>query len=99
MASGLALGVDLGSLYMRAVVIDRTLGRVVASLRQPHEDKSPPGVVKALCDRQFGVGGDGVLRSHGCVLRHKKPKHPGQDKHAAIYARYQSLKDKPKQQI
>jgi len=48
MANALALGVDLGGLYMRAVVVDRTLGRVVASVRQAHEDKSPPGVVKAL---------------------------------------------------
>ncbi len=48
MASGLALGVDLGGLYMRAVVVDRALGRVVATARQAHEDKSPPAVVKAL---------------------------------------------------
>ena len=46
MASALALGVDLGGLYMRAVVIDRNVGRVVASIRQAHEDKSPPAVVK-----------------------------------------------------
>ena len=49
MASSLALGVDLGGLYMRAVVLDRTLGRVVASAKQAHsEDKSPPAVVRAL---------------------------------------------------
>lgn len=49
MASPLALGVDLGSLSMRAVVLDRSLGRVVASVTQAHsEDRSPPAVVRAL---------------------------------------------------
>ncbi len=48
MASALALGVDLGGLYMRAVVIDRSVGRVVASVNQAHDDKSPQAVVKAL---------------------------------------------------
>ncbi len=44
----LALGVDLGSANMRAVVIDRNTGRVVASMSQQHGDRSPAAVVTAL---------------------------------------------------
>ncbi len=56
MASSLALGVDLGSTNMRAVVLDRGSGRVVASVRQAHsEDKSPPAVVKALAQMMTKV--------------------------------------------
>ncbi len=56
MANALALGVDLGGLYMRAVVVDRTLGRVVASVKQAHsEDKSPPAVVRALAQMMTKV--------------------------------------------
>ncbi len=44
----LALGVDLGSANMRAVVIDRSTGRVVASMHQEHGDRSPAAVVTAL---------------------------------------------------
>ena len=70
MASSLALGVDLGSLNMRAVVLDRNSGRVVASLRQAHsEDRSPPAVVKALAQMMTKVSKQaGVTSPLPCAI-------------------------------
>ncbi len=44
----LALGVDLGGTHVRAAVIDRESGKVIANVKETHTDKAPEAVVAAI---------------------------------------------------
>ena len=46
--SQLALGLDLGGTHTRAAVVDRGTGKVVASVKDVHGDRSPAGVVASM---------------------------------------------------
>jgi glucokinase len=46
--TALALGVDLGGTHVRAAVIDRQSGKLLASVKEIHTDKSPAGVVGGI---------------------------------------------------
>lgn len=48
MVRNLALGVDLGGTHVRAAVVDRESGAVVASVKETHADRAPEAVVEAI---------------------------------------------------
>ncbi len=48
MVTQLALGVDLGGTHVRAAVVERETGIVVASVKEVHADKSPEAIIAAV---------------------------------------------------
>lgn len=48
MVRELALGIDLGGTHVRAAVVDRERGSVVASVKETHADRGPEAVVEAI---------------------------------------------------
>lgn len=55
MVSVLALGLDLGGTHTRAAVVDRVSGKIVASVKETHEDRSPEGVIASMARAAAGA--------------------------------------------